>query len=206
MFTGIVQAVGEIVDVSPLAGGCRLLVSCPTLALDDVALGDSIALDGACMTVVARPESHLLAFDCSRESLSRTAHLDQPGPVNLEKAMRLSDRIGGHLVSGHVDGIAEVMGVTPVGESWRIDVRLPADLSPYVTEKGSIALDGVSLTVNRVTDLAEGSDISVNIIPHTWQVTTLSRRSPGDRVNVEVDQLAKQVARIVERILGERHA
>lgn len=206
MFTGIVQAVGEIVDVSPLAGGSRLVVSCPALALDDVGLGDSIAIDGACMTVVARDDLHCLSFDVSRESLSRTARLDTVGAaVNLEKAMRASDRLGGHLVSGHIDGTGQILAVTPAGESWRIDVRLPPDLAPFVSQKGSIALDGVSLTVNRVADRAEGCDISVNIIPHTWEVTTLSRRVAGDSVNVEVDQLAKQVARIVERILGDRH-
>jgi riboflavin synthase len=206
MFTGIVQAVGEIVDVSPLAGGCRLVVSCPALALDDVGLGDSIAIDGACMTVVGRSDPHLLSFDVSRESLSRTSRLDRVGAVvNLEKAMRASDRLGGHLVSGHIDGTGRILAVTPAGESWRVDVRLPSELAPFVSNKGSIALDGVSLTVNRVADCAEGCDISVNIIPHTWEVTTICRRVAGDSVNVEVDQLAKQVARIVERILGDRH-
>lgn len=210
MFTGIVQAVGQIRSVSPIAAqqsawgapGVRLTVEFGGLDAADVSVGDSIAINGACMTVV---QKHRDAFevDVSRESLNRTARLDQPGPANLEKAMRASDRLGGHLVSGHIDGTGVVREIEAVGESWRFVVRLPAHMSSYVTEKGSIALDGVSLTINEVSDTGSGTEpdteISVNLIPHTWQATTLHLRKPGDAINVELDQLAKLVARMLER-------
>jgi riboflavin synthase len=207
MFTGIVQAIGQIRSASPIAAqqsawgapGVRLTIAFGGLDCADVAIGDSIAINGACMTVVEK-DSASFQVDVSRESLNRTSRLDQPGPVNLEKAMRASDRLGGHLVSGHIDGTGVIHAIEPVGESWRLVVRLPSEMSPYVTEKGSIALDGVSLTVNEVSDTVSGTDFSVNLIPHTWQATTLHLRKPGEALNVELDQLAKQVARIVERL------
>ena len=212
MFTGIVQALGQIQAVRPVqvswvspdapAGdrtGLRLSVAFGSLPSDDVAIGDSIAINGACMTVVAMDASSF-EVDVSKESLVRTVRLDQPGPVNLEKAMRASDRFGGHMVSGHVDGTAVIDSVVSQGESWQLNVLLPKHLSAYVTSKGSIALDGVSLTVNSVIDRADGTLISINLIPHTWQSTTLHLRQPGDRLNVEVDQLAKQVERILQRL------
>lgn len=207
MFTGIVQAVGQIQSVSAIGAaqsawgnpGVRLHVGFGELASQDVAIGDSIAINGACMTVVEKSVGSF-HVDVSRESLNRTTRLDCEGPVNLEKAMRASDRLGGHLVSGHIDGTGVIQDIVPAGESWRLVVRLPSDMSAYVTEKGSIALDGVSLTINEVSDTASGTDISVNLIPHTWQVTTLHLRKPGEAINVELDQLAKQVARIVERL------
>ncbi len=215
MFTGIVQAIGQIVAVDPVVvswtGGQKVADTAPhtegrrlTIALggldhQDVAIGDSIAVSGACMTVIAIQDGRI-QVDVSAESLRCTVGLDRPGPVNLEKAMRVTDRWGGHMVSGHVDGTAEVIGLTAVGESWCIRVRVPAAFSALVTEKGSIALDGVSLTVNTVSDAAQGTEITVNIIPHTWQATTLHLRQPGDRINVELDQLAKQVERIVSRM------
>lgn len=212
MFTGIVQAIGQIQSVSSIAAaqsawgepGVRLLVSLGGLDPTDIAIGDSIAINGACMTVVEK-SGDSFQVDVSRESLNRTARLDCQGPVNLEKAMRASDRLGGHLVSGHIDGKGVVQAITPVGESWRLTVFLPAEMSPYVTAKGSIALDGVSLTINEVSDTVPGTvpgtEISVNLIPHTWQATTLHLRKPGDPINVELDQLAKQVARILERLV-----
>lgn len=203
MFTGIVAAVGRIVSVEPWSGsdqaGVRVWVEAQALDLTDVALGDSIAVQGACMTVVALQGSRF-ALDVSRESLRRTVGLDAPGEVNLEKALRLSDRLGGHLVSGHVDGLAEVVRFEPVGESWELCVRAPDDLGRYLAFKGSVTLDGVSLTVNRVTDIdrAEGrvTEISINLIPHTLAVTTLKRLRPGDRVNLEVDLIARYLERM----------
>lgn len=213
MFTGIVQAIGAIRSIRPVEvswsdaasaaspdrRGLRLSVAYGDLDHADVAIGDSIAINGACMTVVALSDTGF-EVDVSRESLNRTVRLDAPGPVNLEKAMRASDRLGGHMVSGHVDGRAVVTRVQPVGESWSFAVMLPAELALYVHEKGSIAMDGVSLTVNTVHDQAGGCEVSVNLIPHTWQATTLHLRKAGDLVNIEVDQLAKQVARVLERM------
>ena len=199
MFTGIVQAIGEITAVARRGRDSRLTVAFRDLDCADVRIGDSIAMNGACMTVVALTP---LSFqvDMSQESLQRTTRLDQIGPVNLEKAMAASDRLGGHLVSGHIDGVAHVKTVAPIGESWEMVVALPACWSPYVSEKGSIALDGVSLTINSVHDHGSTTDISVNLIPHTWRQTTLHHRQPGDAINVEIDSIAKQIARVVERL------
>jgi riboflavin synthase len=199
MFTGIIAAVGRIERVESLgeASGVRLTVQAGGLDLSDVAVGDSIAIQGACMTATSVTADGF-AVDVSRESLARTVGLDAPGPVNLEKALRLSDRLGGHLVSGHVDGIGEVVVFEPVGESWRLDVRVPAALSKYLAYKGSVTVDGTSLTVNRVTDLPDGRcDVSINLIPHTVQSTTLGRLAPGARVNLEIDLIARYVERML---------
>lgn len=197
MFTGIIAAVGRIERVEPLGDGVRLTVDAGTLGLDDVAIGDSIAIQGACMTAVAI-EGNRFTVDVSRESLDHTVGLDAPGEVNLEKALTLATRLGGHLVSGHVDGIAEVQRFEPVEESWRLDVRVPPELSKYFAYKGSATIDGVSLTVNSVQDGPDGAVISINLIPHTIAVTTLKRLKAGARVNLEVDL----IARYVERMLG----
>jgi riboflavin synthase len=204
MFTGIVAAVGRITGVETLGegAGVRLTVESGTLGLGDVAIGDSIAIQGACMTAI-EVDGTRFVVEVSRESLSKTVGLDAPGEVNLEKALRLADRLGGHLVSGHVDGLGEVVVFEPVGESWRLDVRVPAALSRYLAYKGSVTVDGTSLTVNRVTDLPDGGcDVSINLIPHTLQATTLKRLAPGARVNLEIDL----IARYVERMLGEAGA
>jgi riboflavin synthase len=201
MFTGIIAAVGRIERVETLGegAGLRLTVDAGALPLDDVAVGDSISIQGACMTAIAIEGSRFVV-EVSRESLSKTIGLDAPGAVNLEKALRLSDRLGGHLVSGHVDGIGEVTVFEPVGESWRLDVRVPASLSRYLAYKGSVTVDGTSLTVNRVTDLPDGRcDVSINLIPHTIHATTLDRLAPGARVNLEIDL----IARYVERMLAD---
>lgn len=201
MFTGIVAAVGRIERVDPLGegAGMRLTVEAGGLGLQDVAVGDSIAIQGACMTAIS-VEATRFVVEVSRESLSKTVGLEAPGEVNLEKALRLADRLGGHLVSGHVDGIGEVAVFEPVGESWRLDVRVPAPLSRYLAYKGSVTIDGTSLTVNRVTDLPDGGcDVSINLIPHTIQATTLKRLAPGAKVNLEIDL----IARYVERMLGD---
>lgn len=201
MFTGIVAAVGSIRRVEPIGGGsgARLRVEAGGLSLDDVAIGDSIAIQGACMTVVGLADG-AFDVDVSRESLSLTVGLDAPGPVNLEKALTLADRLGGHLVSGHVDGVAEVVRFDAVGESHLLEIRVPTALSRYFADKGSVTVDGVSLTVNRVRDEADGTVIAINLIPHTVAVTTLGRLAPGARVNLEVDQ----IARYVERMLAGR--
>ena len=200
MFTGIVAAVGRIERIDPLGegAGVRLTVDAAGLGLGDVAIGDSIAIQGACMTAIAI-DGPRFVVEVSRESLSKTAGLDAPGEVNLEKALRLSDRLGGHLVSGHVDGLGEVAVFEPVGESWRLDVRVPAGLSKYLAYKGSVTVDGTSLTVNSVTDLPDGRcDVSINLIPHTIQSTTLRRLAPGMTVNLEIDLIARYVERMLQ--------
>ena len=200
MFTGIVAAVGTITSVTPLgeqAGtGVRLSVDAGGLPLADVEIGDSIALNGACMTVVARTDTGF-TVDVSRESLNRTAGLGVPGEVNLEKALTLADRLGGHLVSGHVDGLGVVRGFEPAGESWQLVVEAPKELAKFLAYKGSIVVNGVSLTVNSVTDKATGCEFSINLIPHTIQVTTLKHLKTGAKVNLEIDLIARYVERML---------
>lgn len=198
MFTGIVIAVGRIERCDPLPGGkgLRLAVDVGNMALDDVSVGDSIAIQGACMTVVAI-DGCRLSFDVSAESLARTAALDRPGPVNLEKALRLADRLGGHLVSGHVDGLGTVQRFEQIAESWLLVVRAPLALGRYLAYKGSITVNGVSLTVNRVEDGPDGCDFSVNLIPHTVAVTTLASLAAGHRVNLEIDLIARYCERLL---------
>ena len=199
MFTGIVAAVGRIVQVKPLGGGSagvRLTIEAAALGLDDVAIGDSIAIEGACMTVIAKTGA---SFDVevSRESLSKTAGLTDAGEVNLEKALRPTDRLGGHMVSGHVDGQGEVVSFSPAGESWELVILAPRALAKFLAYKGSITVNGVSLTVNRVTDLVDGAHLSINLIPHTIAVTTLRHLAAGRRVNLEVDLIARYVERML---------
>ncbi|MGH8705123.1 MAG: riboflavin synthase [Burkholderiales bacterium] len=193
MFTGIVQAVGRIVRVAPLTQGLRLAIDARALDLSDVAVGDSICVQGACLTAVALDGERFEA-DVSQETLACTVGLAAPGAVNLEKSLRLSDRLGGHLVSGHVDGVGAVRTLERTGESALLEVIAPPGLARYVARKGSICMDGVSLTVNRVN----GDAFEANLIPHTLEVTTLGRLAPGVKVNLEVDL----VARYVERMLA----
>ena len=197
MFSGIVQAVGTIEKVEPLEKGVRLTIDAGSLDLSDTAIGDSIAMNGACMTATSI-QGKRFTVDVSRESLDVTAGLGAPGKVNLEKAMALGDRIDGHLVTGHVDGVGEVTAFESRGESTRLEVRAPRELARYLARKGSITVDGVSLTVNKVQDSEAGTTFEVNLIPHTLQVTTLSRLAPGARVNLEIDL----VARYIERMLS----
>jgi len=192
MFTGIVATIGRITHTSDLEKGLRLTVEAPGLALADVAIGDSIAHSGVCLTVIEKSGGGY-KVDVSRETLDCTVGLDAPGEVNLEKAMRLSDFIGGHLVSGHVDGVGEVVKFDRIGESHELVIRAPAELAKYIARKGSIAVDGVSLTTNRVS----GAEFSINLIPHTVEVTTLKRCKPGARVNLEVDLIARYVERML---------
>jgi len=193
MFTGIVQAVGTIESVTPLEEGLRLAVDAGAIGRGGVALGDSICVQGACLTVVAIDGARL-AFDVSRETLACTVGLDRPGPVNLEASLALGDKLGGHLVTGHVDGLGEVLAFEPVGESRRLRLRVPKALARYVARKGSITVDGVSLTVNRVEDEV----FEVNLISHTLAVTTLSRLAAGAKVNLEVDLIARYLERLRE--------
>lgn len=202
MFTGIITGLGRIIDVqaqgSGAAHGKRLVIETPPGYLDDLQLGDSIALNGACMTAVSYDTAaHRFTVDISAESLDKTAGLGEPGPVNLEKALRANDRLGGHIVSGHVDGIGEVTHFAPVGESWELRVAAPKALAQYLAYKGSITVNGVSLTVNRVDDAHAGCEFSINLIPHTLASTTLGQIKAGDRVNLEVDMIARYVARML---------
>jgi riboflavin synthase len=200
MFTGIVAAVGNIKSVTPLESGVRLDIDAGGLPLADVALGDSITVNGACMTVVEKTDT-AFSVDVSRESLDRTAGLDKPGEVNLEKALTLAERLGGHLVSGHVDGLGVVHSFEPVGESRKLVIDAPVELGKFLAYKGSIVVNGVSLTVNSVEDVeANGSKVcrfSINLIPHTIAVTTLRNLHAGARVNLEIDLIARYVERML---------
>ena len=195
MFAGIVSAVGRIDRAVPSGDGLRLTIAAAGFGLDDVKLGDSIAIQGICHTVVAKAAD---SFDVetSRATLDVTTGLENGRGVNLEKSLRLGDRIDGHLVSGHVDGVGHVIELQELGGSARLVIQAPAALARYIARKGSVAVDGVSLTINKV----EGERFEINLIPHTRAVTTLGRLAPRDRVNLEVDM----IARYVERMLGER--
>jgi len=204
MFTGIISGVGRIAQVAAMgetaAHGKRLHVQCPAGYLDDVGLGDSIAINGACMTVTslqAGGAAPQFTVDVSAESLDKTAGMDATGAVNLEKALRANDRLGGHLVSGHVDGMGEVQHFAPVGESWELRILAPQALAKYLAYKGSITVNGVSLTVNRVNDSNPGCEFSINLIPHTISNTALHRLAPGVRVNLEIDVIARYVERML---------
>jgi riboflavin synthase len=200
MFTGIVQAVGRIVEAGQGPSAVRLTVDPQALDVGDVGIGDSIAVNGCCLTVVDAPlregRRHV-AFDVSAETLRCTAGLDGPGPVNLEKALRLADRLGGHLMTGHVDGLGRVVALDPVpeGSGWgshKLVVDAPQELARFIAPKGSVAVQGVSLTVNGV----DGTRFDVNLIPHTLEATTLRTLRPGDPVNLEIDLVARYVARL----------
>jgi riboflavin synthase len=203
MFTGIITGVGRIAAVHDLGSlpdyGKKLTVECPPGWLEDVGLGDSIALNGACMTVTQFDNAaNRFTIEISAESLDKTAGLDRPGPINLEKALRAHDRLGGHIVAGHVDGVGTVTFFAPVGESWELRVMAPRALAKYLAYKGSITVNGVSLTVNSVADSSEGCEFSINLIPHTVENTALKELKAGSRVNLEIDL----IARYVERMLG----
>jgi len=202
MFTGIITGVGRITAVHALGSsanhGKRLTIECPPAFLDDVGLGDSIALNGACMTVTALDVSgQQFCVDISAESLDKTAGLNATGAINLEKALRANDRLGGHMVSGHVDGIGTVTHFSQVGESWQLRVLAPKALAKYLAYKGSITVNGVSLTVNRVQDIEDGCEMSINLIPHTVQNTALNTLQTGSLVNLEIDLIARYVERML---------
>ena len=203
MFTGIITGLGRIVAIQSLGSsshhGRQLTIEAPAGYLDDVGLGDSIALNGACMTVTALdPSLHRFCIDISAESLDKTCGLAEPGIVNLEKALRAHDRLGGHIVSGHVDGMGSVTHFARVGESWELRILAPQALGKYLAYKGSITVNGVSLTVNRVTDQSLGCEVSINLIPHTVENTALSQLAQGSRVNLEIDLIARYVERMLQ--------
>jgi len=195
MFTGIILAVGKIAAIEHRAGDCRLKIDSGKLSLVDAALGDSIAVNGVCLTAVDLG-AHYFCADVSNETLSRTTLKDASigTPVNLELALTPSTRMGGHIVSGHVDGIATVVEKRPDGRSFRFKFKAPDNLAKYIAEKGSICLNGISLTVNEV----DGALFSVNIVPHTLQETTLGAMVVGSRVNLEVDLLARYMERLMQ--------
>jgi riboflavin synthase len=201
MFTGIITAVGHITSAEARGDGLHLIVEVPSGYLDDVTLGDSIAIQGACMTAT-NLTSNTFALDISRESLNKTVGLDKVGPVNLEKALRLNDRLGGHLVSGHVDGVGKVAYFATVAQdpygSWLLRIETPKELAPFLAYKGSIVVNGVSLTVNQTKDTADACVVDINIIPHTLENTTLGKLNQGDAVNLEIDLIARYVARMME--------
>lgn len=194
MFSGIIADVGTISRAEDRDGGLRLSVSTRALGIEDVQLGDSIAVNGVCLTVVKK-EGDIFTVDVSRETLNCTIGLETQGAqVNLEKALRLADRLGGHLVSGHVDGVGEVVSFTDLGESWTLSVRAPQTLAKYIAVKGSITINGVSLTVNEVN----GTVFNVNLIPHTLLMTTLKELHAGAKVNLEIDLIARYVERMMQ--------
>ena len=207
MFTGIITGVGRIAAAQDLASpgsaaasryGKRLTVEAPEGYLDDVGTGDSIALNGACMTVTGiDPARQHFTVEISAESLDKTAGLGEPGRINLEKALRAQERLGGHIVSGHVDGVGQVTRFAPVGESWELRVLAPSALGKYLAYKGSITVNGVSLTVNTIADSPEGTEVSINLIPHTVQNTALGDLRDGSRVNLEIDLIARYVERML---------
>lgn len=204
MFTGIITGVGRIAAVHDLGSssshGKRLSIAAPDGYLDDVGLGDSIALNGACMTVTSLDlPGKQFTIDISAESLDKTAGLsEEAAQVNLEKALRAHDRLGGHIVSGHVDGIGTITRFAPVGESWELRVLAPPALARFLAYKGSITINGVSLTVNSVSDQPDGSEISINLIPHTVENTALGSLKEGSRVNLEIDTVARYVERMLQ--------
>jgi riboflavin synthase len=202
MFTGIITGVGRIAALhdlgSSLSHGKRLTLEVPAGYLDDVGLGDSIAINGACMTVTSFDvATNQFTIDISAESLDKTCGLDKLSKVNLEKALRAHDRLGGHIVSGHVDGIGKVSYFEQVGESWELKIMSPASMGKYLAYKGSITVNGVSLTVNKVLDLAEGCEFSINLIPHTVENTALGTLQAGSPVNLEIDLIARYVERML---------
>ena len=191
MFSGIVAAIGTLREAKRASGGLRIVVDAGSLGLGDVAVGDSIAVNGICLTVVARAGRTFRA-DVSRETLACTAEFAAGGRVNLEKALRAADRLGGHMVSGHVDGVGSVAKVQRSGSNRRLAVAVPRALAKYIARKGSIAVNGVSLTVNEI----DGATFTANLIPHTLKATNLGALRAGDRVNLEVDMLARYLERL----------
>lgn len=193
MFTGIIQSVGQIIDITSVGEDIKLRIHAGQLELSDVAIGDSIAVNGVCLTATEIDASHFFAH-VSKATLEVTTGLSKPQPVNLEKALRLSDRLGGHLVSGHVDGIGKVKQFLPAGDCWLLAVQAPHAISKYIAHKGSICVNGVSLTVNSIVQ----DTFTVNLIPHTIEHTTLQYLTIHDAVNLEIDQIARYVERMAE--------
>ena len=199
MFTGIIEATGLVEKSEAAPENTRLIINAPRIGMHQVAVGDSIAVNGCCLTVVEKT-AETFSVDVSNETLSLTTGLAQGAEVNLEKSLRFGDRLGGHLVSGHIDGVGLVTAIDDLGASWRLEIDAPKELARFVARKGSITVNGVSLTVNKVRDAVNGNALfEINIIPHTHQVTTIRLLRKGAKVNLEIDLLA----RYVERILGK---
>ena len=198
MFTGIITHIGDVARIDKLRGDRRIFIK-TTMNVAEIAKGASVACSGCCLTVVDK-DKDWMAFDVSAETLSKTVigSWDVGTRVNLERSLKVGDELGGHIVSGHVDGLATLISITPEGDSHRLRFDVPKSLALFVAGKGSVALDGISLTVNEV----EGSVFGVNIIPHTWTYTTLGQRKIGDSLNMEVDMLARYVARQLGRDLS----
>lgn len=194
MFTGIIAAVGQLKSLQPVGGDIRLHIDTAKLDLNDVKLGDSIAVNGVCLTVVEMAAKSL-QFDVSQETLQRTSlgQLKTGSEANLEKALAVGDRLGGHMVSGHVDGLGEVISKTASARSWQYKIKVPAELERYIAEKGSITIDGVSLTVNGVFE----GGFDINIIPHTLEETIIKHYQTGTKVNLEVDLIARYLERLL---------
>jgi riboflavin synthase len=201
MFTGLIQATGAITAVTRAQSGVRIVVEAQGLAPRRIAIGDSVAVNGVCLTATYVDDNRFHA-DVSQETLSKTSGLDRCEPVNLETALAMGDALGGHLLAGHVDCVGTIVRMTPAGESVELVVRAPHVLAPYLAPKGSVAVDGVSLTINRVQDLGPGTDdaceMSINLIPHTIAATTFRLRTAGARVNLEADLIARYVVRALE--------
>lgn len=193
MFTGIIEAVGKVSDIKPADTGLSATIDAGALDLADVKIGDSVAVNGVCLTVTALVAKRL-DFDVSRETLDCTTGFEPGTAVNLEKSLRLSDRIGGHLVSGHVDGVGTVVRFEPMGDNRLMAIEAPPELAKYIARKGSVAVNGVSLTVNAV----EKRTFEINLIPHTLRVTNLGGLAKGAKVNLEVDTLARYAERFLE--------
>lgn len=191
MFTGIIQTIGQIERITPMGEDLKLNIACADLGMQDVQIGDSIAVNGVCLTAISVSKTHFEAH-VSKETLSVTVGLGSTQPVNLEKALRLSDRLGGHLVSGHVDGVGKVVLFEPLGDCWKLDIRAPHAITKYIAIKGSIGVNGVSLTVNSINH----DVFSINLIPHTIENTTLQFLKTDSLVNLEVDQVARYVERM----------
>ena len=193
MFTGIIEAIGRVREARSSAGGARIVVDAGALPLADVKVGDSIAVDGVCLTVVVL-DGQQFAFDVSRETLDCTAGFAPGAAVNLEKALRLADRLGGHLVSGHVDGVGNVVKFDTAGDNHKLTAEAPREIARYIARKGSVAVNGVSLTVNAV----DGARFEINLIPHTLAATNLHALAAGAKINIEVDTLARYAERLTE--------
>ena len=198
MFTGIVTGLGRITAHAPIGDGQRITVACGDWPLDDIAIGDSIAHSGCCLTIVEKGAG-VLRSDVTAHSLSIIAGLNVGALVNLEKSLTLADKLGGHLVAGHVDATGLITQWKNLAESWLMEVEVPAHLGKFIAQKGSITVHGVSLTVNQVDDVATGTRFQVNVIPHTYQVTNFAELAKGHRVNIEIDTIARYVERMTQR-------
>lgn len=196
MFTGIITGTGRVVAHRPLGDGVRISVDCGDWPIEDVAIGDSIAHSGCCLTIVEKECERTLVSDVSAHTLSVVTGLEVGALVNLEKAATLADRLGGHLVTGHVDTTGRVTRWEPIAESWLLEIEVPADWARFIAKKGSVTVNGVSLTVNEVADVPDGCRFQINVIPHTFQATNFRELAVGQRVNVEIDTVARYVGRM----------